>query len=169
MTTFRLISLLWLSIALSMPVAGQAAAIPRSPTAPASIKPFTQPQLLELLKREGYGGVQPINQNGIRFKFDGYNATLIIYEERGISLVFYVSDIPYFTLSDVNEWNASKRLSRAYIDRDGDLALESDLQYTDNTNEAPVLMFLRSFQVSVRVLINTIVEKQNATKSGPKP
>lgn len=163
-TCFRLISLLCLSIALSVPVTGQAAATSSGKFVADSVRPFTQTQLVELLKREGYGSVRPLGEDNIHFKYDGYDIFLVITKMGGISLFFRMNQIPDFTLNDVNERNASTRLSRVFLDKDGNLVLTNDLLYTDNSNDTPVILFVRSFHVSIKMLINDLIEKRDAIK-----
>ena len=48
-------------------------------------------------------------------------------------------------LDSINEWNRTKRLSRAYIDSEGDIALEADLLANGGLNKERVLAFVTVF------------------------
>jgi hypothetical protein len=53
------------------------------------------------------------------------------------------------TLQRINAWNQEKRFSRAYLDKDGDPVLESDLRLTDGVTRETVVSFLKIFEISL--------------------
>lgn len=57
----------------------------------------------------------------------------------------------------INDWNRSKRFSRAYIDRDGDAVLESDLDVSMGIPLGAISRFIDMFTVSA-MTYKTFVE-----------
>jgi hypothetical protein len=60
------------------------------------------------------------------------------------------------TLEKVNQWNASKRFSRAYIDDDGDPVIELDLDLEGGITMARVDDFIDTVLVSVASFIGEV-------------
>jgi hypothetical protein len=53
------------------------------------------------------------------------------------------------TLATVNEWNQKNNFSRAYIDKDGNAVLESDLVLSGGVTNDTVEIFVKTFRDSV--------------------
>ncbi|MEI8396090.1 MAG: YbjN domain-containing protein [Rhodospirillaceae bacterium] len=110
---------------------------------------YTTQDILKILQAQGYGSPTiSDNKAAIRFKADGHNITIIIFNDGDLQL-FYGLDGKKASLSDINNWNATKRLSRAYLDKDGDAVLESDFMMDAGATESQITNFIRMFQVSV--------------------
>ncbi len=87
---------------------------------------FTAPEIAEVLAAEGYGSVERITDEAVRFKASGMSYILTIYEDGDLQLYFGLTGIA--VVADVvNEWNRTRRLTRAYLDAERDPVLESDL------------------------------------------
>uniref|UniRef100_A0A831XFY5 YbjN domain-containing protein n=1 Tax=Thermus islandicus TaxID=540988 RepID=A0A831XFY5_9DEIN len=54
------------------------------------------------------------------------------------------------TLERINAWNWEHRFSRAYLDADGDPALEADLDLSGEVAEGAIRAFLDLFEKSLR-------------------
>ena len=54
------------------------------------------------------------------------------------------------TLERINAWNREHRFSRAYLDADGDPALEADLDLSGGVAEGAIRAFLDLFEESLR-------------------
>lgn len=54
------------------------------------------------------------------------------------------------TLERINAWNREHRFSRAYLDADGDPALEADLDLSGGVAEGAIRAFLDLFEKSLR-------------------
>ena len=87
---------------------------------------FTQREIVEVLQEEGYGSVAPLGGEGVRFKADGMSYVLTIYEDGDLQLYFGLTGIAV-SPAVVNEWNRTRRLTRAYLDTELDPVLETDL------------------------------------------
>lgn len=100
-------------------------------------------QLAEMLTQEGYQ--QVINKGDhLVFNVDEIRYALFRLDDGDLQLYFGVSGQP-LPLDAINEWNRTKRLSRAYIDRDGDIVLEADLLANGGLNKERVLAFVTVF------------------------
>jgi len=87
---------------------------------------YTDQTLLEVLSEMGYSDAGPIDSGLLRFAVDGRQLLLINHADGNLQLHFSVSG-GLWSYQDVNEWNKNRRLSRAYLDNDGDPVLEADL------------------------------------------
>lgn len=57
-----------------------------------------------------------------------------------------------------NDWNRTKRFSRAYIDGDGDPVLESDLDLEGGISEAAVVAWVKTFAISLQAFNNVLFQ-----------
>lgn len=122
--TFRLV--LWLLVAgLTL-------------TSPASSQPLpdrvTPEQVASILKDTGYRAeiLADKSPQRIRTGIGGRTVLVALYDcqTKGCSsLQFYAGfrKGPKFNLEYVNEWNSLRRYGKAYLDKDGDLAFEFDV------------------------------------------
>ena len=53
------------------------------------------------------------------------------------------------TLERINAWNREKRFSRAYLDKDGDPVLESELDLEGGVTRQAIISFLETFETSL--------------------
>jgi len=85
--------------------------------------------------------------NQVLVKKDGRSVLLIIYGDGDLGIYYGArGTIP---LQAINEWNKTKRLSRAYLDNDNDVALEAELLSNGGMNEEKVVSFVKFFFQSV--------------------
>jgi hypothetical protein len=70
---------------------------------------------------------------------------MLVSADKTNSLNFYtyVKNSP-ITLSQVNEWNRREKYSKLYLDGDGDVSLELDLDMTDGVTEERIISFLET-------------------------
>ena len=109
---------------------------------------FTDRQLVALLRNEGYGKPEMLKKGAIRFRINGLKVVLRNVKNGDLLLWACFSGTGH-NLQTVNAWNRKRRLSRAYIDRDGDAVIESDLLSNGGITERNVTAFLRAFAVSI--------------------
>ena len=89
-------------------------------------KAYTDAELVEILEDEGYRAVEILKDRVIQLKVDGRTYTLYIYDDDDLQLYFGLTGYSV-DAGDINEWNRTKRLCRAYIDLENDPVVESDL------------------------------------------
>ncbi|RCU49972.1 YbjN domain-containing protein [Corallincola holothuriorum] len=111
---------------------------------PTLVSRFSLAELEQLLKQQGYKEVKVRESGSIVFNHDGTNYVLQLYDDGDLQLYFGVSGIR-LTASAMNEWNRTKRLSRAYLDSDDDPGLEADLMANGGINEEIVSEFIKVF------------------------
>lgn len=121
------------------------------------VKKFSDDDLVALLKSEGYSGAKVKREGAIRIKIDG--KTYMMYNSKRGDLQMYYGisgvDLRY---KDVNQWNYEKKYSKAYLDKDMDVALESDLEAEAGLTRQQVLEFLDTFVGSVSVFRDFVRE-----------
>lgn len=87
------------------------------------------------------------------FNLGGYKTLLI---NKGSNLQFYVSFKKKTTLPRINEWNAGKRYSRAYLDKQGDPVLESDLDLQGGVSYGALREFIDKWLKLVKLFTEHI-------------
>ncbi len=100
---------------------------------------FSDQQLIDIVKKK-YPTVELIEKGKIRITSDS-GIKLVIYNGRDDgSLAFRMYfDGDNTSLKSINKWNATKRFLTAYIDKDGDLVLQDDLDVEEGISEAYLL------------------------------
>jgi hypothetical protein len=61
-------------------------------------------------------------------------------------------------LTKVNQWNVSRRFSRAYVDSDGDPHLEADLDLENGVTVSTAKKFIERFRRSLIVFVSKLAE-----------
>ena len=118
---------------------------------------YSDSELIQIIKDEGYRAVTKINDGTIRIKIDG-RSYLLFNENDGDLRAAYIIEHAEISYEDINEWNRTKRLSRAYIDSDNDSILESDLLANGGLTRRHVTEFFNVFKNSVKRFRKFIVE-----------
>ena len=115
-------------------------------------------RLLAILREEGF--TADVNENGILiWKLGGYRTQLFISEKTGSNIQFHSSfGDGSATLKKVNDWNATKRYSKTYLDDEGDPHLELDLDLEGGVTRARLVDFLRTCRQSFDVWLREVVE-----------
>ena len=112
---------------------------------------------LDFLRSEGYGSVEIENENAVSFRNDGSKYVLYIYDDGDIQLYYGVTGVSP-SLTVMNDWNRDFRLSRAYLDRDGDPILESDLLADKGVTKEQVRNFFGVFFMLKNSFVDHIQE-----------
>lgn len=89
-------------------------------------KDYTDEQLVKMLEDEGFRSVQVVEPTVIEITIDGLDYYMFVYEDGDLQLWFGLTDYDV-NIQDMNEWNRTRRLTRAYIDDENDPILEADL------------------------------------------
>ncbi len=90
--------------------------------------------------REVADGVYAFNVEGIK---------MLIFN-KGKTLQLHAGFSTKISLSRINEWNRTKRLSRAYNDQDGDANIEADLELTGGVTQQNVKEWLKTYVISLK-------------------
>lgn len=122
------------------------------------VERFSDDELFDLLKEEGYTGVKILTPGRIKIRMEG--STVILFnKEDGDLQLFYGVGGGKWGYEHVNEWNRTKRLSRAYLDHENDPVLESDLLSNGGLNQEKVKAFLKIFAMSKGAFRLFLLEK----------
>jgi hypothetical protein len=100
-------------------------------------------ELASILRSEGYGDIKTFD-NRITFRADGTGLALYRFSDGDLQMVYAVS-AKGITADMINDWNQTKRLSRAYRDKENDPILEADMLMNDGATEQMVKSFVSVF------------------------
>lgn len=121
---------------------------------------FSDVELVEMMKSDGYSAVSRLKDGVISIRVDGVTYALLNNSDGDLQTYYAISDVK-LSYEDINEWNRTMRLSRAYLDSDKDPALEADLLANGGLTQKNVTEFFRVFLGSVKVF-KEFVTKHNA-------
>ncbi len=124
-------------------------------------KSYTDEELVEILKNDGYRAVEISEDRVITIKVDGLTYVLFVYEDDDLQLYFGVTGYE-LDADDMNSWNRTKRLSRAYLDEDNDPILEADLLANVGYTEEQFLEWFEVFSFSAREFQQFLIENDKS-------
>jgi hypothetical protein len=107
-------------------------------------KKFSDVELLQILQDEGYRSVQLKDDGIILIKIDGAPYVLYNYDDGDLQLYYGIGGARV-SVEAINNWNMTRRLTRAYIDTENDPVLESDLLASGGLSSAHVTEFMDVF------------------------
>lgn len=110
---------------------------------------FTDSDLVTVLKGDGYSGVEITKPGKIILKVNGTAFLLNNSYGGDLQLAYFVSGVK-ISLSTINQWNRTKRLSRAYLDSDKDPILEADLLGDAGLTKKQITEFIKVFLLSTQ-------------------
>jgi capsule polysaccharide export protein KpsC/LpsZ len=108
-------------------------------------------QLQKMLESMGYEVEQP-KEDVLEFAIEGHTA-LAINKKKNIQLYSYFQKQKKMDLKKVNEWNATKRFSRAYLDQDGDAVIEWDVDLEGGTTAGALKESIRTYRLGVMAFV----------------
>jgi putative sensory transduction regulator len=109
-------------------------------------------QLRKLLESMGYEVEQP-KEDMLQFAIEGHTA-LIVNKKTNLQFYSYFKkQKKKMDLKKVNEWNATKRFSRAYLDQDGDAVIEWDVDLEGGTTAGALKESIRTYRVGVMAFV----------------
>lgn len=115
-------------------------------------------QVEAMLNELGYTGREIDEDGDIVLRMQGYNVLVLVGSYDGV----YMAMVAAFagtraTLQDVNTWNREKRFARAYLDTDGDPAIEAELDMAGGVTIGRLKDFLQTFgQLSLPEFVQTV-------------
>ncbi len=122
---------------------------------------YSDAELIGILIADGYSAIEKLKDGVIKVKVDGSTYLLLNDEDGDLQAYFAISDA-VISYRDINEWNKSKRFSRAYLDDDDDPVLEADLLADGGLSEKHVTEFFGIFLQSVRAFVDFLVENNQS-------
>jgi len=101
-------------------------------------------EIAQVLHTEGYADAEILGEGGVRFQRDGMSYVLTIYDDGDLQLYFGLTGVDVGT-DVVNEWNRTRRLTRAYLDSEQDPVLETDLLSDRGYSRAMLVRWVEVF------------------------
>jgi capsule polysaccharide export protein KpsC/LpsZ len=109
-------------------------------------------QLQKMIESMGYEVEQP-KEDVLQFAIEGHTA-LAINKKKNVQLYSYFKkQKKKMDLKKVNEWNATKRFSRAYLDQDGDAVIEWDIDLEGGTTAGALKESIRTYRLGVMTFV----------------
>lgn len=127
--------------------------------ADALVAKFSDDDLIRIVKGTGYGVVDKFKEGVIRIK-EGDTTLVIFNKPDGDLQMYYSVGGLKVSCEDMNEWNRTHRLSRAYLDKEKDPTLETDLLSNAGITEKHVTETFSVFKMSVSAFREYLI-KQN--------
>lgn len=118
---------------------------------------YTDNELVEVLQDNGYSSVEIRKEGLVVVKIDGRKYMLLNDDDGDLQLYYGIGGVE-ISYQDINGWNKSKKFTRAYVDSDGDVALEMDLQSDAGLSKTHISEFLDLFVLSVSYFREYIYE-----------
>lgn len=111
---------------------------------PELVKRYSDQQLVDILKAEGYNAVSILEPGQLLIKINGRPYVLFVEDDGDLRTYYGISGVKV-TYQDVNEWNRTRRLTRAFLDDVNEPVLESDLLANAGLTSKQVTEFVRVF------------------------
>jgi uncharacterized protein YjiS (DUF1127 family) len=121
------------------------------------VRRYSAQVLADLLREQGYGSVEILEDGNVRFLADGMVYLLLRYGDGDLQLFWGVRGISV-SQEAINEWNRTRRLSRAYLDSGSDPALESDLLSDAGLTREQVARFVQVFVQATHLFHGFLVQ-----------
>lgn len=118
---------------------------------------FNDDKLVKIVKSVGGQEFSVKKCGSIYYEAHGMKLTLTRLSD-GDLLMTYAATGCEWTLEQINDWNRTKRLSRAYIDADGDPVLEADLISDTGLSVDQVQVFIDVFHASAHSYSQLLAE-----------
>lgn len=108
-------------------------------------------QLQKMLEGLGYDVEQP-KEDMLRFAIEGHTA-VVINKKTNIQFYSYFKKPKKTDLKKVNQWNATRRFSRAYLDQDGDAIIEWDVDLEGGTTAGALKESIKTYRMGVMTFV----------------
>jgi hypothetical protein len=133
-------------IVLALMLAVGAVAAPSDDTVIETIDGET---LQDILQGEGYTNVEVDEDGDIVMRMEGSKILFLIAKDKAAIQFSYAVAGTNADMQKVNQWNVSKRFSRAFLDDENDPHLELDIDLAGGVTIARVRDFIRTCRISL--------------------
>ncbi|PKL76929.1 MAG: hypothetical protein CVV27_07740 [Candidatus Melainabacteria bacterium HGW-Melainabacteria-1] len=121
------------------------------------IQSMTAKEAAALLKEAGFSELEIDKDDDIIVKMQGFKVLLMVGTNKNKWLLFkFAVSGTALDVKALNEWNKKVRYSRAYLDDDGDVILESDQDLNGGVTIQRVSEFAKSFDISLREFLKRL-------------
>lgn len=160
---------LLLAIALCVDASAAERAAADSPPVAGRAQPYHTGQLVKILSQAGYVEIEAETPDQVRFKRSGQVFYLNRYEDGDLVLYFGLTGYQHLGARDLNAWNREKRLTRAYLDEDGDAVLESDMLFDGGLTARKIAVWVNVFVGLVDGFEDFLSQRNAANAAPPAP
>lgn len=130
---------------------------------------YSVAEVLALLRADSrLNSVKQVSPHRIAFRVRTRPFLINVYDDGDLALYYGMRGL-HASLETINEWNLKRRLSRAYIDRDGDISLESDLLSNGGLNEERINAFIEVFVGTSVPAYLKFVQERHGGERAPTP
>lgn len=113
------------------------------------LRKFDIRDVREIIADERFQDIQQRGENAVSFKRDGQVYVMFIMKDGDLQL-YYAIKKAGVQHAHINTWNRDKRLSRAYIDKEGDPVVESDLLSDAGISRGQIVEFIKVFMLTTK-------------------
>lgn len=110
---------------------------------------ISRDELVEFVRGEGFGTIETRDDKTFTTRMEGYKVAFFVLSDGESVQAYFGRTGTSARLSNINDWNKSKRYSRAYIDDDGDPVLELDLDLAGGVTAERIRDYIRTVKLSV--------------------
>lgn len=105
-------------------------------------------QIGKLLKDAGFRDYEIDKDGDLVVRMQGYKVLLLVGTNKNSWLLFkFAFSGSHIRLTALNEWNRHVKYSRAYLNKDGDVVLESDQDLAGGVTPERIKTFIKSFDL----------------------
>lgn len=121
-------------------------------------------EMARIVREEGYAPELGFDSQGdplIRFRIEGYNCLLFFYgveDGRAMSLQFRAAFREQVDIEKINEWNRRKRFLKVYLDEDGDINMDMDVDLEGGVTRAYLAERLRTWRAAFLACVRFMCE-----------
>ena len=111
-----------------------------------------------IMAAQGYNATQLDEDGDLLGRIEGVPFYIIISQDKHSMVFRYSASGSNATVAKCNQWNLSKKYSRAYMDKDGDPVLELDLDLEGGVTVARIKDYILTCKVSMIVFRQEVVQ-----------
>lgn len=123
------------------------------------LRQFSILEVKNILHQNGYAAVEQASDRLLVVSVNGTRYGLFV-DDRGDMQGYYGLDAQGVSLEAINEWNRTKRFSRAYLDAERDPVLEADLDAAEGLTTRQVAWFFKLFVSSSDAFRGYVLESR---------
>ncbi|MEM8817560.1 MAG: YbjN domain-containing protein [Pseudomonadota bacterium] len=130
-------------------------------------KDYSDDELSGMLNEQGFRSVEIVEPRVLRVTIDGLEYYLFVYDDGDLQLWFGLTNYTV-NVADMNDWNKTRRLSRAYIDDENDPILEGDLLANAGYSAKQLYEWVSVFDSIARAFRDFVAERDNINLNSQK-
>lgn len=117
------------------------------------IERLSSEKMKSLLQSEGFTDIEITSNDDLIVKMQGFRIAIFVRGGDYSRIKYFFITDANMTLRDVNDWNREKTFTKAYLDNDGDLVLEMDVDLYGGVTIARIKDSIRTYNMSLLAFI----------------